>query len=220
MKEAEIFARLTPEPTTLLGLKLLPLRLGHLRLLHRIGSAFVVDAEPSYEGLAAAVFICSRSYEDAIEGFADPDLSNQMDIWARKVHGQRWNGKRWVGKAKPIDLGVKWLAFDAYLQRNDLRLREGEDYQVADKENTRSVYAPFVETVRVKLQSRMHFTDSEILNRPWAWCMLDYYLLADSDSLIAIGVQEATREAIADSQAVAARALEKLKENGRLGVLN
>lgn len=219
MKDQEILEKLIPEPTVLLGLKLLQFRLGHLRLLHRVGSAFVTDGVPSYDDLATAVFICSRSYEEAVEAFDDPTLPHQMSDWAHRVHGQTWDSKkkRWKGEPKPIDLFEKWTAFESYIQRNDLRFREGEDYAAADSDNTRRVHAPFCETVRVKLQAKLGFRDSEILNRPWSWCMMDYYLLADADGIIQIGQKEAAQMVVSEAMAVAEAVENKLRERATMG---
>jgi hypothetical protein len=207
MKEREIFEKLTPEPTTLLSLKLRPFSLGHLILLHRIESAFVFGGLPSYDDLALSVFICSRTYEEAVAGFEDPGLRREMRRWAKKVHGITW----WRPNGKPIDLAEKWKLFHEYLNLNCIRLEAGKDY-IADEENTRRVHLPVVHTVRVKLQSRMGFSDSEILNRPWSWCLFDYFVLADiADGIISMGHQEAAKAAISEAQAVAEKVLKKMR---------
>ncbi len=205
MNEREIFEKLTPEPTTVLRLRLKPFSLGHLILLHRVESVFVFGGTPSYEDLALCVFICSRTYEEAVEGFEDPGLPREMERWADKL-----TGRRWWRSGKPINLPEKWLLFSKYLDLNCIQLEEGKDY-VADTENTRKVHLPLVHTVRVKLQSRMGFSDTEILNRPWAWCLFDYFTLADMEGIIVMGHAEAARAAIAEAQAVAEKVLKKMR---------
>lgn len=212
MKEWHIFERIFPEPWTILGLKLLPLKLGHIHHLHRIDSPFIaVDSSPKltqapYEALAAAVFICSRSYEETIRASDDPTTPKAMRRWSRKVHGATC-----FRKGKPIDILAKWKMFQQYLDANSLRFEEGKDYYI-DSDRTRTMALPFVHAVRIKLQSRMHFSDSEIMNRGWALCVLDYHGLCDIDGVIQLGGREATQDAIAEAQSVAKRVAEKLKE--------
>jgi hypothetical protein len=173
MNDAEIFKALAPARWTLLGLKLRPFALGHLVLLHRIESPFVTgDGLPDLHALFSAVFICSRTYEEADTGIEDPTLPRAFRRWRRKLMG--WFGQR------PINLVEKWQQFQQYM-------REGQwtpTFQRA--ENTRTVGIPIEQSVRVKLQRELGLSDSEILNRPWALCMADFYTLLDSDSIITI----------------------------------
>lgn len=213
MKEREIFEKLTPEPTTLLGLKLLPFSLGHLLLLHRVESAFVMGGRPEYEDLALAVFICSRTYEDALSGFSDPTLPEQMEQWAHMVSGEKWSAKRkrWEGKGTPIDLDAKCLAFNDYLHRHNLVLEEGKDFIFGEAGSGRKIALPFAHVVRVKLQSRMRFSDAEIFNRAWALCLLDYYALADLDGAIALTDGESIKRALKEAQQAADKVAELVK---------
>lgn len=207
MKDREIFERTIPEPTTLLGLKLLPLSLGHIILLHRIESAFVLGGKPSYDDLATSVFICSRTYQDAVDGFSDPSLPRQMHRWARKL-----TGSGWFRKGKPINLSEKWKAFDDYLDRNTLIFKSGKDY--AANGEGRKVYLPMVHSIRVKLQSRMHFSDADILDRSWALCILDYHILCDMDGHIQLTDEDVVKNLIADTQAIGDRVAEIFRQKG------
>ena len=56
-----------PDGWQILGVKLRPLSLGHLILLKRYGSAFVVGGIPTEADLVLSVLICSRTYEEALE---------------------------------------------------------------------------------------------------------------------------------------------------------
>ena len=56
-----------PDGWQVLGVKLRPLSLGHLILLKRYGSAFVVGGIPTEADLVLSVLICSRTYEDGVE---------------------------------------------------------------------------------------------------------------------------------------------------------
>ena len=197
MKGREIFERTIPEAWTVLRLPLLPLSLGHVELLNRFDSAFMVGRAPDYDDLALSVFICSRDYEEALEGLSDPpSLLKEMARWKKKV-GE-------------IDLDEKCDLFRGYLNAHELRLEKGKDY-VTSSEGTRSVGVPFVHLVRVKLQSRMHFSDADIRNRSWALCLLDYYVLADLDGVIALTDEDRLKVAVTDAQSIAGKVAELLK---------
>lgn len=200
MKDREIFERTIPEPTTLLGLRLKPLALGHLILLHRVESAFMLGGEQSYDDLALSVFICSRSYEEALEAFDDPGLPREMERWAKKLT-----------KRGPIHLPVKCKEFVEYLDRNDLNFKKDRDF-VCEEDRTRKVALPMVHTIRAKLQSRMHFSDSEIMNRSWALCLLDYFILLDSDGVVQLTDKDALKIVVEEAQAAGAKLLERIKE--------
>jgi hypothetical protein len=214
MKDRDIFERTSPAPTTLLGLKLRPFALGHLILLHRVESAFAVGGLPSYDDLALAVFICSRPYADALAGFSDPDLPREMKRWARKLTHPGWFGR--FRQPQPIDLPAKWAEFQDYLDRNSLRFEKGKDF-ITDDSRTRKVELPFVHAVRVRLQSKMRFSDAEILDRSWALCLLDYFILADADGVLQLTgeLSESAMHVIRETQAIADRLSAMAKEGKR-----
>ena len=56
-----------PDGWQILGVRLRPLSLGHLILLHRHESAFVLGGIPEPEDLVLSVLVCARTYEDALE---------------------------------------------------------------------------------------------------------------------------------------------------------
>jgi hypothetical protein len=204
MNDSNIFERTIPSSWQILGLKLQPFALGHLVLLERFGSAFV-GGKPNpnpFTDLALAVFICSRSYDQALADVADPDLPSEMERWEQEVAKQ--------SDGKPIPISEKLSLFTDYLNAHDLRFEKDKDYTAA--ENSRGINIPFVHAVRVKLQSRMHFSDSEIFNRPWALCLLDYYILADMDGMIALTDRDALKTAVADAMAIADKLALLLKE--------
>lgn len=186
MKPADIFKAVAPDRWQILGLKLIPFSLGHLVLLHRFDSAFIGgDPDPNpFTDLALAVFICSRTYEQALDDLNDPTLSREMHRWARKC-----TGKTWWRKGKPIDLALKWSLFEQYLAEGDWT----PVYQT-DSNRTRTVGLPFVQSVRVKLQSSFGMSDREIFNRPWSLCKADYFTLCDMQGIITIWDDHAQAE--------------------------
>lgn len=169
-----IFCAIAPARWTILGLRLRPFALGHLILLKRIGSPFVCDGKAlDLFALQTAVFICSRSYEEALDGIDDPGLTRAFARWRGKLFGHWWWPRR-------ISLVEKWLAFESYM-------REG-DWAPALKasENTRRVGLPFEQAVRVKLMERLGLKDSEVMNRGWAMCKSDFYTLQDTDGVLTV----------------------------------
>lgn len=185
MNDADIFSAVAPARWTILGLRLRPFSIGHLILLHRINSPFVCEGERlDYHALASAVFICSRTYEDALEGIDDPDLPRAMRKWAKKVTGARW----WR-RGKSVNLIEKWAEFERYM-------REGDWTPVfqRDEQRTRKVGLPFVQSVRVKLMDRFRLGDTEVMNRGWALCKADFFTLLDADGVLTIWDDAAQQE--------------------------
>ncbi len=80
-----------PEPAKILGQALRPYALGHEMILRRIGSPFVTGEqfpkEPSELAgkLFAAVYVCCFAYAEARECLADPNLSQVLEHWRRRL---------------------------------------------------------------------------------------------------------------------------------------
>ena len=69
------------EPTTLLGLELKPLTIGHCLLLDKFKCSPVEDVD----GLITAVLICSRDH-DQFQNFLDDRLLDwKMRLWHRRI---------------------------------------------------------------------------------------------------------------------------------------
>lgn len=176
----QFFRDIIPEPHVILGLRMRPLSLGHLLLLHRIGSAFVTGGSPSYDDLAASVFLCSLTYEQGLEALDSPQLDRVMSLWQRKVCGQ--TGIRyWLGlkKATPIPLAEKCAAFRAYLEQGSSH----PDYIYEEKDG-KVIDLPLVQIVRIRLMERLHIPERDLMDRAWSLCLWDFLTLKSLDGEI------------------------------------
>ena len=166
----DFYLAAVPEPVTLLGLRLLPLSLGHLILLNRVKSAFVVGGPPSYEDLALSVFICSQTYQGALAAFEDPDLPRFMERWHAKLAGtSSWAVRLCFRESSLVDLPAKALAFADYLQVHT----KGPSYSYAPGD-CKEMECPPVQLVKVTLMKELHMTERDLLDRSWLLCLWDY----------------------------------------------
>ncbi len=163
MSHAAFYEPYNQEPFTILGERLLPLSIGHLILLHQQRSCFVTDelrATPSE--LAFAIFICSRTFEASLEAFSDPTFAKQISKWSTKIN-KRLKAEEWTERFK---------LFQGYM---DFGLR-----QVTAKPTGLGtdipVDAPSFLVVKVWLMNNTSLTETEILNRPYAACNVEYLI--------------------------------------------
>lgn len=181
-----------PEPWTILGLKLRPFSLGHIILLHRIESAFVTAGIPTYDDLALSVFICSRTYEEALAAFDDKGLGRFMSAWARALTGgDKWAVRWGWRKGKVIDLASNCRDFANYISAHSKI--PSYDFNPADFSQ---MDCPEVQLVKVRLMREMHFTESELLNRCWALCLWDYVTLQASEGKVKMIAAQAKEDAL------------------------
>lgn len=195
-----------PEPVTILGLRLRPFSLGHLILLHRVESAFVLDSEITIEDLALSVFICSQTYKGAVETFSDPDLPKFMLRWHERITGaDSWLCRLGLRKPNGFDFWKKCDEFAGYLKAGCQR----RQFHFKD-EDCREVFCPQAQLVKVTLMSEMGFREEDLLDRSWALCLDDYIV----HKAIKGVVQLNNPEAIADALAFANKLAENLKAKG------
>jgi hypothetical protein len=169
----EFYIAAVPEPTRILGVKLLPLSIGHLILLNRIESAFVSPGqECSIEDLALSILICSLNYKDGLALFEDTGLPSFMLAWHDKIAGVSWLTKIGIKQPIAIDFKQKSLEFSEYISRHSkapfYSYGEG-DFQSTD--------CPPVQIVRVSLMKELGISDEQIMDRPWALCLWDFITL-------------------------------------------
>ena len=98
----DFYQAAVPDGWQILGVRLKPLSLGHLILLHRYESAFVVGGIPTEADLVLSVLICSRTYEDAI----DLVESGQVRKEGKKLDKALKRNQQ-DGQTKPIVAPVK-----------------------------------------------------------------------------------------------------------------
>ncbi len=203
----EFYLAAVPEPRTILGLRLRPLSLGHLLLLHRVKSAFVTadEGEPAYHDLALSVLICSQTWEQNIATFDDQDLPEFMRRWHDQLTGA---DSFWVKigfrKFRPIDLQSKCLEFADYLKEGS----KIPDYDF-NPGDFRELAVPSIELIKVTLMRDLHISESEILDRSWALCLWDHVVLKALNNEVKMYGRDAKEQALA--------AAEQLAENIKSG---
>lgn len=194
-----------PEPTSILGIRLRPLSLGHLVILHRLKSAFVTpDLEVSPHDLALSVLICAGTYEEGLRLFDDPPPPWQFRLWFWKLSRPTWLQKIGIRKPSPVNLAEKYQAFLAYLQRG----MEGPYYSY-DVAEAVEMDCPSLQIVRVSLMQAFGLSDSEVMNRPWSLCKWDHVTL----KAIAGQLKMTNRDEIAEAQEIANRLFANLNKD-------
>lgn len=157
-----------PEPFRVLGLRLRPLSMGHLILLHRIGSPYIAEASEAENGnaignLAIAALVCSMTFQEGVELLNTPDLGRQIAAWGRRIRKPHW----WSREQK-IDWAEKHQLFADYIRHStDL---PGHYWT---REDGFTVQAPYVQIIKVQLMLKLHFTEAELMDRPWRLCLWD-----------------------------------------------
>lgn len=190
----EFYLAAVPEPRTILGLRLRPLSLGHVLLLHRVKSSFVCESEglPTYTDLAISVLICSQTYEESIQTFNDPDLPEFMHRWHDRLTGaDTLLCKLGFRKPKLIDLATKCAEFSEYI-RDGSRVPD-YDFNPGDFQE---MACPAVELIKVKLMRDMHFREAELLDRAWALCLWDNVVLKALNNEVRMFGKEAKEDAL------------------------
>lgn len=188
-----------PWSTTILRVRLKPLSLGHLILLHGIESSFVVGGEHSFDDLASSIFICSKTFDEAVAGFHDPKLPKIMTKWAKKLG--------------VFDFAEKCALFAEYIREGT----EAPHHQIPESDGPITpIQCPSVQLVKVTLMTKCGFHERDLLDRPWRLCLLDFLTLKAMEGR----AQFLDEETLSDIEAARRYANEfeaKLREEGRLG---
>ena len=190
MDDSKYFNSVIPVPWTILGIRLLPLSIGHLTILHSLHSPFVTDEKAVTIGdLVLAVVICSRTYEEGIKALDSDDLGKQVEKWGKQLRGRgRWFG--WFRKPIEINWPEKLKMFSDYMSDH----LKAPDYSY-DPSKSREVKCPIYQMIRVTLLHEMNLTESEVLNRPYAQAMWDYITLKTIQGQVNLIDAEANAEA-------------------------
>lgn len=206
----DFYSSAVPEPRSILGLPLRPLSMGHIILLNRIKSAFVVEGAPqTYEEIAIAALICSLTYQQGITAIHDPETPKFLRWLGRKITGEKELGVM-LGWRKPrvIELPYVCQAFADYLKEHT-RI----PFYTYNEGDFKEIEAPAVQIVKVALLREMNFTDAELMDRSWALCLWDYVTL----KAVKGEVQMPDENKLDDARAVADR-LQALADSGKLNL--
>lgn len=207
---AKFYKQAVPEPSYVLGLRLLPLSVGHIILLHRIESVFVCDRELSgidaWHELALATAICAQPYQEGVRMLEDhAGTSKAMAKWVAKLTRSTLVDRLIFRKPAPIDFQAHWQAFVDYLKEHSKL-----PYYSYNPEDVREMDCPHVQLVKCSLQRSFGFSDEVILNRSWSQCLWDYVTLKALDGQI----QMADEDEFKAMQKAADEMLERIKQAG------
>lgn len=193
-----------PEPATILGVRLRPLSLGHLIILHYLDSAFVnPEVELTPHDLALSVLVCSGTYEEGLELISNPPSHFQFRLWFWKLSRPSILQKLGIKRESPVNLAEKANMFSEYMRHG-----ASGPYYSYDVGEAVEIDCPSIQIVRVSILKAFNLTDSEVMNRPWALCKWDHVTLKAMDRQ----VKMTSRDEIADAQEVANRLYEKLNK--------
>jgi len=206
MRGAEFFLSAVPDPVDLLGFRLRPLSAGHIILLTRIESGFITGGEITWEDLAASVFICTQTFEDAVRAFYDPRLPRLMKAWHDRLSGaDTWACRLGLQLPKVVDLKANAEAFAAYLKE----ATEIPEYNCGDGASSMGD-VPMVQCVKAFLLANTSMTETEILNRSWRLSLWDFLTI----QAIKGNLKLYEKGAIGEAQDIGRKLAEMLKSKG------
>lgn len=184
------------KPFTVLGRSLRPYSIGHEILLTAAGNAFAKDSEtsPDFGYLAQAVRICRLDYDGAIQEIMTGNL--MFRIWMR-----------YLKHAKVLP-ALEILKFKAYLRH----YRSGPDFTRKGELSRAVTGAPFEQTLKVFLCTKMGFQVERALNYPYCAAVADYLTYLESKGAVTLvdDLSELEREHLA----MQAQIIEKSKAMG------
>lgn len=114
MSIAAWLAAAVPEPVVCCRVELLPLSIGHLILLKRFGSEFVLGGNQTPDDLFLSVLICSQNFESGNQIRFDDKLARKLSHWGKEI---TLGPKRFMRcrSTVPFDFADAFNRFDAYL---------------------------------------------------------------------------------------------------------
>lgn len=170
MAHDDFYRAFIPDSFCVLGKKLLPLSLGHLIILNRIGSPFVVQSDdPADVGdLGVAVWVCSRNYRDGCDFIASDDKESTLYKWGSRLRRNPlffWCQRR-------INWEEAFAVFKDYIEQGTNCPVWGIEEN--EKRGSYQIDTSPYQIVRSELLHCTSMTDEEILDRPWSVCLWDF----------------------------------------------
>lgn len=156
MTAAELHARtVVSEEFRILGVRLLPLSLGHVAVLHHLGCM-----SPSNPGeLGLAIFVCSIRHDLVMSKLRSPLFPLRMWLW-------QWRLGVW-------DFREKLAMFHEYLAHNM------EMPEVISKGEAGECFIPAAQCYRVILLSRLGYSPKEVDFTPYLQAKWDFITLQE-----------------------------------------
>ena len=176
--ESEIYLRLTiPEPTIILGQQLLPLSIGHLLYLDRLGLA----PPETPAKLVSAILICTRRVDDALPTLQDNWLELKVRLWLFRV-----------SPFSAIDWDEAFASFADYISTGT---EAPSAINLNDEGGTiEDSGTPFLQNLKVTLQSRLNYSPDEAINCAFTSAVWDYYAWHESEGNVRVCDREKRAE--------------------------
>lgn len=158
-----------PEPFTVLGRKLLPFSVGHQILLEKFGSSYALGytEAPGYSDLILSVFICSHTFEENLKQLKSRHLSLRLKLWG-------W----YCGK---FDVIEAMLFFRKYL---DAHTNWPKRFWIERGTGGSSSGSPFIQSLKVRLQKDLGYSEAEALNAPYQMALWNYLTNLENQGVI------------------------------------
>lgn len=189
--ESDFYSVAIPEPTTILGVRLRPLSVGHLLILHRLKSSFVTTGEEfTPHDLALSVLVCSMTYKEALR-FINKSHRLLFKFWHWKLARPSILQKLGLRPPTPIDIPQKSAEFVRYLSAHSTT-----PYYQFDANSAKPVHCPQVQIVRVSVMQAFGLSDDEIMDRSWALCIWDHITLKALAGHVTLTDRDETMEAL------------------------
>lgn len=174
----EFYRAAVPEPFTLGGQRLLPFSIGHLLLLHRIGSPFVApEGKADAADLALAAMICGRTFKDGVALLDSPDFGAEARQWLARAIRPTLAQRLHLARPVRFHAAQKIRHFCDYMTAGT-RLPA---FKVS--ESNRQNPLPVVLMVKNLIQQELGIADDEIMDRPWALSLWDYMAIQANGGL-------------------------------------
>ena len=166
----ELYDAYVPEPYTILGVRLQPLTIGHIILLHRFQSPFFVDFDKgiSIDDLAFGILVCSNTYKEALRIITDEDLllKSLYKLGRKQV--------KWYRPFKSIvdkNFPAKIQMFMEYIKDNS----KTPAFQVAETKTANDDNPlPTLHIIRTSLMRYLNYTAETVMDVPFVLAQYEY----------------------------------------------
>ena len=151
--------------TLCLKLKLRPYALGHEILLVRLGSPLAVGGPLRLpDDLILGAFLCSQTFEHAVESLHSPGLSLFFRLWRLRLRNVHW--------ALELEIFNNYRRPALWLPETNVPLKG------------RPLKSPIAIQMAARLMRELHITESEALNFPLARATAYLHALGDYDGTV------------------------------------
>lgn len=170
---ADFLETAVPEPMVLLGQKLKPLTIGHLFLLERFECLPCTERDQ----LILAVIICSHDHDEVLPLLEDRWWNWKMRFW-------RWS----LGKFDWMEKFELWDQYHTRSMETPCAIPKHDSKGLADSAT------PFLQHLKVTLQSKLGYSPAEALNAPFSQAVWDYFVYHEIEGNVDVQDRDKRKE--------------------------